>query len=66
MEDIRGSTKSAMAGESDQDPPRTRHRTEKVGWGVDDSKRVGWPGGLAKLSGRWSSGGDVARDMGDD
>lgn len=34
--------------------------------GVVDSKRVGWPGGLAKLSGRWSSGGDVARDMGDD
>ena len=51
MEVIRGSTKSAMVGESDPDSPRTQHRTKKVGWGFDDSKRVGWLGGLAKLSG---------------
>ena len=63
MEVIRGSTKSAMAG--DPDSPQTQHGAEKVGWGFDDSKRVGWPGGWPSCLG-WSLGGDVARDMGDD
>lgn len=54
-----------MAGESDPDSPQTQHRAERVGWGFDDSKRVGWPGGWPSCLG-WSSGGDVARDMGDD
>jgi len=54
---IRGSTNSAMTGGSD--PPRAQHKIERIRW---EGSKVGRAGGLTKLSGRWSSGGDVARD----
>lgn len=54
MEVIRGSTNSAMAGDSD--PPGTQRETEKVGW--LENKVDGWdePGGWPSCldAGAWA------------